>query len=108
MIVFKVWKSEHQYRGFSFVGHAGYAEEGSDLVCAAVSVLALNTANSIETFTEDFFSQELSEDGGYLKMEFPEGVSEKSSLLMDSLVLGIQNIQAEYGEAYITLTFEEV
>ncbi|MCD8075759.1 MAG: ribosomal-processing cysteine protease Prp [Lachnospiraceae bacterium] len=108
MIVFTVWQSEHQYRGFSFEGHAEYAEAGSDLVCAAVSVLALNTVNSIETFTEDSFRQELSEDGGYLKMEFPDTVSEKSSLLMDSLVLGIRSIQAEYGEKYITLTFEEV
>ncbi|MCD8348176.1 MAG: ribosomal-processing cysteine protease Prp [Lachnospiraceae bacterium] len=108
MILFTVWKSEHQYRGFSLEGHAEYAEEGSDLVCAAVSVLALNTANSIEAFTEDFFRQELSEDGGYLKMEFPEGVSEKASLLMDSLILGIQSIQADYGQEYITLMFKEV
>jgi len=108
MIVFTVWQSEHQYRGFSFEGHAEYAEEGSDLVCAAVSVLALNTVNSIETFTEDLFRQELSEDGGYLKMDFPCGLSEKSCLLMDSLILGIRSIQAEYGEEYISLTFEEV
>ncbi|MCD8338498.1 MAG: ribosomal-processing cysteine protease Prp [Lachnospiraceae bacterium] len=108
MIVFTVRKSENQYRGFSFEGHAGYAEAGNDIVCAAVSVLALNTANSIEAFTDDFFRQELSEDGGFLKMDFPDGVSEASSLLMDSLVLGIQGIQADYGEEYITLTFEEV
>ena len=27
-------------------GHAGYAEEGQDIVCAAVSALVINTVNS--------------------------------------------------------------
>ncbi|MCD7818686.1 MAG: ribosomal-processing cysteine protease Prp [Lachnospiraceae bacterium] len=108
MIDFTVWKSKDQYRGFAFKGHAGYAEEGSDIVCAAVSALALNTANSIEAFTEDFFEQKLSEDGGYLQMDFPNGTGEKASLLMDSLILGIRGIEADYGTEYITLTFEEV
>ncbi|MCD7955856.1 MAG: ribosomal-processing cysteine protease Prp [Lachnospiraceae bacterium] len=108
MIIFTVWKSGNQYRGFSFQGHAGYAPEGEDIVCAAVSALALNTVNSIESFTDDFFEQEFSEDGGYLRITFQENVSEKTSLLMDSLLLGITNIQAEYGNEYITLTYEEV
>ena len=34
-------------------GHAGYAEEGQDIVCAAVSALIINTVNSLETFTDD-------------------------------------------------------
>ncbi|MCD7883218.1 MAG: ribosomal-processing cysteine protease Prp [Lachnospiraceae bacterium] len=108
MIRLTVWKSKNQYRGFSFEGHAGYAPEGEDIICAAVSALALNTVNSIEVFTDDFFEQELSEDGGYLRMAFRGSVSEKTSLLMDSLLLGITNIQAEYGSEYITLTYEEV
>ena len=51
---------------------------------------------------------EQAEDGGYLKVLFPEGLSEKAALLMDSLVLGIGNIEAEYGNEYITLLLEEV
>ncbi|MCD8105479.1 MAG: ribosomal-processing cysteine protease Prp [Lachnospiraceae bacterium] len=108
MIEVTVWKAKDQYRGFLFRGHAGYREEGEDILCAAVSALALNTANSIEAFTDDYFEQELSEDGGYLRMSFTRDVSEATSLLMNSLLLGIQNIQAEYGMEYITLTFEEV
>ena len=34
-------------------GHAGYAEEGYDIICAAVSALTVNTINSIEQFTEE-------------------------------------------------------
>ncbi|MCC8045192.1 MAG: ribosomal-processing cysteine protease Prp [Clostridiales bacterium] len=108
MIIFTVWKAKNQYRGFSFQGHAGYAPEGEDIICAAVSALALNAVNSIEAFTDDFFEQESSADGGYLRMDFPENVSDKTSLLVDSLLLGISNIQAEYGNEYITLTYKEV
>ena len=108
MITFTVWKSGHQYKGFECAGHAGYAEEGSDIICAAVSALAVNTINAIEQFTEDPYQVEQAEDGGYLKVLFPEGLSEKAALLMDSLVLGIENIEAEYGNEYITLLLEEV
>ena len=41
--------------GFRAYGHAGYAEEGQDVVCAAISVLTINTMNSIEAFTEEEF-----------------------------------------------------
>ena len=34
----------------------GYSEAGSDVVCAAVSVLVINTLNSIERFTSDKIS----------------------------------------------------
>ena len=40
--------SEHKASGIELNGHAGYGEEGYDIVCAAVSALALNTVNSIE------------------------------------------------------------
>ena len=93
MITFTVWKSGHQYKGFECAGHAGYAEEGSDIICAAVSALAVNTINAIEQFTEDPFEVEEAEDGGLLRIRFSEVPDEKTQLLMDSLVLGIGNIR---------------
>ncbi|MFQ8841000.1 MAG: ribosomal-processing cysteine protease Prp [Clostridium fessum] len=36
-------------------GHAGYDEYGKTIVCAAVSVLTVNMANSVEKFTDDQF-----------------------------------------------------
>ncbi|MCD7716228.1 MAG: ribosomal-processing cysteine protease Prp [Lachnospiraceae bacterium] len=108
MITFTVWKSNNQYRGFVFDGHADYLPYGEDIVCSAVSALAVNTANSVDAFTEEIFELETAEDGGYLKMIFPNGANEKTSLLMDSLVLGIRSIRDEYGKEYIDLTFKEV
>ena len=108
MIRFTVWKSEHQYSGFESRGHAGYAQAGEDIICSAVSALVINAVNSIEKFTEDAFELEQAEDGGYLRLHFTEAPGERAALLMDSLVLGIESIQADYGNEYITLKLEEV
>ena len=37
-----------EYRGFNCIGHSGYAERGEDIVCAAISVLVINTINSLK------------------------------------------------------------
>ena len=41
-----------------------------DIICAAVSALAVNTINAIEQFTEDPFEVEEAEDGGLLPDSF--------------------------------------
>lgn len=106
MTAVTIYKKSGQYTGFTLEGHAGYAEEGEDIVCAAISVLSLNTLNSIEAFTEDRFSGE--EKDGFLSCQFPEPLSEKAVLLLDSMVLGLTDIQKSYGESYIRITFKEV
>ena len=42
-----------EYLGFDCLGHAGYADEGEDIVCAGISALVINTINSIGLFTEN-------------------------------------------------------
>ena len=81
-------------------GHADYADEGEDIVCAAVSALVINTINSIEEFTEDAFTCDCS-DGQIRSWEFTSDVSADSDLLMDALWLGLTNIMKSYGEEYI-------
>ena len=100
--------SSDEYRGVSLVGHAGYANRGQDIICAAVSSLALNMANSVEEFTDDHFEGSVSDDGGYFSFSFPDEVSSESQLLMKSLILGLQNIRDEYGAKYINIRFREV
>lgn len=106
MTAVTIYKRSGQYTGFTIKGHAGYADEGQDIVCAAVSVLSLNTLNSIEAFTEDQFSGE--EKDGFLSCSFPEALSEKAVLLLDSMVLGLTDIQRNYGTSYIRIVFKEV
>ncbi len=102
MITVEIRKSGEEYTGFSSKGHAGYAEEGFDIICAAVSALTVNTINSIERFTEDAFKAEAAD--GMVRWKFTElPVSKETTLLMDSLVLGLENIQETYGKKYIKI-----
>ena len=108
MISVVISKHQNKYINVTLKGHAGYADHGQDIVCSAVSVLVINTFNSIEQFTDDAFSSEAAEDGGYLAMSFPEDISDKSKLLLDSMILGLDEIQKQYGDEYISLQYKEV
>ena len=87
-------------------GHAGYAEEGSDIICSAVSVLAINAVNSIEAFTDDHFA--VRQDDGLVELILEGTISEKTTLLLDSMILGLKDIQTQYGNEFIRLKFKEV
>ena len=103
--------SKHEYTGIQMTGHAGLAEnpaDGQELVCAAVSALVINMANSVEHFTEDSFETEEEEESGTFHFRFTSSMSSESQLLMNSLVLGLQDIEEEYGEPYIKIRFKEV
>jgi len=98
----------NSYTGIELDGHADYAEHGEDIVCAAVSALTLNMANSVEQFTEDPFEGDVEEETGRFRFRFTGPVSSESKLLMNSLVLGLQNIRKEYGKQYIKIRIKEV
>ena len=97
------------YAGFTCDGHAGYAEAGEDIVCAAVSVLVINTINSLEEIAGEPMQVETDEEAGLIRCNFTcRPLREASGVLMDSLVLGLTHIEKEYGKKYCELRFEEV
>ncbi len=100
--------SNTQYRGFSVLGHAGYADSGYDIICASVSVLTINTVNAIEKFTEDDISVNVDEKSGLLSLSFGDTVSSESKLLVDTMVLGLEDIVESYGDTYIKISYKEV
>ena len=91
---------------FKVIGHAGYAEEGEDIVCAGISVLTINTINSIESLTDAEFSGESDERTGSIKFKILKSTKE-STLLLDAMILGLQMMADNYSE-YIDLKFREV
>ncbi len=104
MIEITIQKNEKGIcNGFLVKGHAGYDEYGKDIVCAAVSVMVINTINSIERFTEDHFVVESEEESGTIEFKMVSDISKESRLLLDSLLLGLEGIEAEYGNQYIKI-----
>ena len=96
------------YTGFTCIGHSGFAQAGSDIVCASISVLVINTINSIERFTGEKMAVITNEEEGLIDVRFANPVNEKASLLMDSMMLGLQEVKEQYGSKYLKLQFEEV
>lgn len=86
---------------YKITGHADFSEYGSDIVCAAVSAVAISTVNGIDALAKvrpQIVANE--NDGGYLQVTMPEDMSQKESdisqILLENLLLSIQSIQAQY------------
>ena len=77
--------------------------------CAAVSAIVINTINSIDKFTDDKTNCVSDEESGAIEFRFGQIPSHDASLLLDSMVLGLEQIEDsnEY-EPYIDIIFKEV
>lgn len=105
MINVSIYKNaENLITGFKLSGHADYSTYGSDVVCAAVSALVINTINSIENFTSDTFQVEQDEKKGMMEFHLVSPISNNGNLLLSSLALGLQGIADDYADKYIRLT----
>ena len=109
MIDVKIFQtSSGEYTGFQMSGHAGYAEYGQDIVCAAVSALVINAINSIDRYTEDDFNHSVDPDTGSVFFQITDRPASASSvLLLRSLILGLRGIQDEYGKKHIKIRLEK-
>jgi hypothetical protein len=99
--------SDGDYKGFNVSGHAGFANAGKDIVCAAVSALTINTVNSVDRLTGDSYRVEQDKSGS-IKFRFDEKSDGDGQLLLDSLRLGLTEIAKEYGDRHLRVYFKEV
>ena len=106
IVIYKNSKNEIQRVKLS--GHAGYANRGKDVVCAAVSCLAITTFNSIEALTEDSFYIDEDESKGVMDFSLEEEPSKEAALLLQSFEIGVTDISESYGTDYVKITCKEV
>ena len=105
-------KTRHgEYLGFTCLGHAGHAQAANtdrDVVCAAISVLVINTLNALDTLTEVKMQVTSDEKEGLITCQFEDSLDKQAKVLMDAMVLGLKSISKEYGTRFCKLNFEEV
>ncbi len=82
--------------GFQSKGHAGYGMKGTDVVCASVSALIINTINSIEQLTHDKYDENVNDRRATIDFQVDGPVSEQTELLFNSLELGLKEIARTY------------
>ncbi|MBO5092891.1 MAG: ribosomal-processing cysteine protease Prp [Lachnospiraceae bacterium] len=97
-----------EYKGFTCSGHAGFAEAGSDIVCAAISILVINTINSIEQFGKQAFTCEQDQESGMIRFALQDMPTKETKLLLDSMILGLKEVEKQYHRKYLKLHFKEV
>ena len=70
---------------------------GKDIICAAVSMLVINTVNSIETLTSEPFDCDYDENGGFLCFSLHSAVpGREAALLLDAMLLGLRSVRERY------------
>ena len=100
---------EKECTGFQTEGHAEYDDPGQDIVCAAASILVINTINAVEKFAGDEVTLSSDPEKGLISYQIIGRPSKEAGLLLKTMILGLeQMVDDENYAEYIDLTFEEV
>jgi len=88
-------------KGISVTGHAGYAEPGNDIVCAAISALTQVFIASVEELTDAKIQYDIEAGDAFIEYR---NLTADAQLLEDSFLLGVGMIADEYPEHVQALT----
>ena len=115
MIKFKFLKRDGVYYGFEETGHAGYAESGDDIVCAAVSAMTMLVINAIEVSYASDVEYTIDEDSADIRViargalpEFSEDEKKRYAVagIIEAYYLQLNDMLEEYYE-YIDVSESE-
>ena len=99
--------ADHKITGFVSSGHAEYSRRGHDIVCAAISILTINSVNAIEKIAKA--DAEVEQDGktGRISLKLISEPDIRTETILRSLVMGLREVSAEYGGKYCKVTIDE-
>lgn len=92
MICVEITKKNNQVSAIKISGHSGYAERGSDIVCAAVSSIVTTSINGILSFKETI---QVTKPENPLEMKVIE-YDEITSVLIDNMLTLLKEVEKEY------------
>ena len=100
MTTVQVWRDENGVTGLKVKGHAGYAEEGSDIVCAAASILITTCANALESVAGVTPVLKVVEEPALIAVSLPEDLSPEQDhdarIILNTCMQGFDDIAAQY------------
>ena len=102
-----IFKSKSHILGFEISGHSGYAEEGSDIVCSAISSISQMVVVGIKDVLKIGAFVEIS--NGYLKLNLSQkdAENESVSVLLKVFEKSARGIVKEYGN-YVKMEVKNV
>lgn len=94
MIRITLHRAGEKIAGFECRGHAGYAESGSDIVCAAVSVLTTTCINALESVAGVIPEMEAEE--GRMRLALPADAGHDAQVILLSMLQGLRDVAESY------------
>ncbi len=94
MIRLTLHQTGGQLTGFECVGHAGYAEEGQDIVCAAVSILTTTCANALESVAG--ITPQVEASSGKMNLSLPDHAGRDAQVILQTMRQGLRDLAEEY------------
>lgn len=91
--------------GFTAAGHSGYAEPGSDIICAAISAMSAAAIGSLQELAGIDPARRL--ESGLIEFRLPDSSSlsdqqrQIAGILTEALAIGCKQIQNSYGSRYV-------
>ena len=94
---------------FTVKGHSGYAEEGSDIICSAVSAVAFTAVGAIKELIglKKFFKHRWGIMLCKLDMDIPSELMHDVNIIMATAEIGFKQIAYAYPD-YVKVMDEEV
>ena len=84
--------------GFECKGHAGFAESGQDIVCAAVSILTTTCANALETVAG--VRPLVSAQSGDMFLALPAHSGHDAQVILKAMRQGMRDLAEEYPDHF--------
>lgn len=92
------YRAQDSYTAVDLIGHAGFAEEGEDIVCAAISssvqlihALLFNVQRiEVDTLIE--------ENGAHIRLTLPENQMTEGQDALKALYLHLSELEQNYSE----------
>jgi uncharacterized protein YsxB (DUF464 family) len=84
---------DNRLTGFEISGHSGFALEGSDIVCAAISSAAIMAANTVTEIIGG--KADITENEGYLRFSLID-TDVESVKVLEGLRLHLMQISEQY------------
>ncbi|MBQ9742859.1 MAG: ribosomal-processing cysteine protease Prp [Ruminococcus sp.] len=98
-------RSSGSLTGFELSGHSGFAQEGSDIVCAAVSSAAYMTANTVTEILG--LPAQLSVDEAFMSMKLSTKNAMKAQDVLRGFELHLMELSQQFN-SNITVNYSEV
>ena len=93
MTKIKVFRKEGHIVALEVKGHTGYAEEGSDIVCAGVSILTQSALMGLKQVLK--LDTESSIGDGYLSFKISSYTPESDAIL-DTMYIALKDLESGY------------